>query len=329
MQLSLWTQPELRPQAQVWQQRLLLWQVNTELKLLDQPLPRHLRQHAELALVMDKHGLSLAANGMKMQPDWVGQLARLKRASHRNELIARACQTERQPFIVDATAGLGHDGLLLAWLGAQVILIERHPLLAALLQDAHTQAAQHPELASVMQRIHLIHAEAADYLHYLQQGQAGLPLTYQPSTMHAVLEQPNLFQNKLAQNQSAQNESSQNATRPIDVVYLDPMFPKGGHKDQKKHALVKKEMQILHQLMAQDGAMDLGDYLLPLAQQVAARVIVKRPRHAPTLDTTVPQHQWLGDACRFDGYFQSSFSHALTDPADAQQTNTAIHPESG
>lgn len=319
MQLSLWTQPELMPQAQVWQQRLLQWQVHTELQVLAQPLARHLRQHTELALVMDQQGLSLAANGMKMQPDWVGQLARLKRASHRNELIARACQTERQPIIVDATAGLGHDGLLLAWLGARVILIERHPLLAALLQDAHAQAAQHPELASVMQRIQLIHAEAADYL---QQLPAGLPIAFQPLATYAALDPTELVQSE---------------SRTIDVVYLDPMFPKGGHKDQKKQALVKKEMQILHQLMAQDGAMDLGDYLLPLAQQVAARVIVKRPRHAPTLGSAVPQHQWLGDACRFDGYFQPALSsvniehsnteQANTESSKAEQANTAITPE--
>jgi hypothetical protein len=73
-----------------------------------------------------------------------------------------------------------------------------------------------------------------------------------------------------------------------------------------------------------------------LAQQVAARVIVKRPRHAPTLGSAVPQHQWLGDACRFDGYFQPALSsvniehsnteQANTESSKAEQTNTAINP---
>ncbi|XID76008.1 class I SAM-dependent methyltransferase [Alkanindiges sp. WGS2144] len=222
-----------------------------------------LTQYQEPLFIVDEKGLWLAANGMRMQPDWVGQLARLKRASHKNELIARACQTEQQPVIIDATAGLGHDGLLLAWLGAKVNLIERHPVLFALLSDAYQTAMQHPALAATMQRVQLVHGEASDYLAQMQrQG------------------------------------------KKVDVVYLDPMFPKGGHKEAKKQAQVKKEMQILHYLLPDHAGMDLGEYLLPLAKQVAPRVIIKRPRHAAPLTADMPQHQWLGDACRFDGYFQ-------------------------
>lgn len=264
MHLTLWATHEQQPHALDCQTQFLQRGVETTLQIVDKINPKFLRQHPELALVLDHKGLHLAAAGMQMQPDWIGQLARLKRASHKNELIARACQTEQQPTIIDATAGLGHDGLLLAWLGTRVTLIERHPVLFALLQDAHLAASQHAELADTMQRIQLVHGEARDYLTQYQQSGSR-----------------------------------------VDVVYLDPMFPKGGHKDQKKQALVKKEMQILHQLLPDNGTMDLGEYLLPLAQRIAGRVIVKRPRLAPTLTAAIPQHQWLGDACRFDGYFQS------------------------
>ena len=40
-----------------------------------------------------------------------------------------------------------------------------------------------------------------------------------------------------------------------------------------------------------------------LAKKIAKRVIVKRPRHAVYLAEQHPDHQWLGDACRFDAYF--------------------------
>jgi 16S rRNA (guanine1516-N2)-methyltransferase len=50
--------------------------------------------------------------------------------------------------------------------------------------------------------------------------------------------------------------------------------------------------------------MDLGDNLLGLAQKVAKRVVVKRPRLAVFLANQETTHQWLGDACRFDAYFQ-------------------------
>lgn len=276
MPLPFWTTPAQQQHALGYQQQFLQLGVNTDLRLVEKITSGLLRQHPELALIQDDSGLHLAAAGMKMQPDWIGQIKRLKRASHKNELLARACQTEQQPLLIDATAGLGHDGLLLAWLGARVTLIERHPLLFVLLQDAQQAASRHAELSASMQRIQLVHADASDYL--------------------------------------------KQHHRPIDVVYLDPMFPKGAHKDQKKQAMVKKEMQILHQLLPESGAMDLGEYLLPLAQQRAARVIVKRPRHAPALTAATPQHQWIGDACRFDGYFQPALRRSL-------ENRTGLLPE--
>lgn len=263
MRLDCWVQTGFEQQAMVYQQQLLELGVLVDLHYVETINTKQLKQHDGLLLVVNAEGLSLAANGMRMQPDWVGQLARLKRANHKNELLARACQTERQPVVIDATAGLGHDGLLLAVLGAHVVLVERHPVLFALLTDAHRTASQCAELAAAMQRISLVHDDSSRYL-----------------------------------------ASQLQANKRVDVVYLDPMFPKGGHKQAKKQAQVKKEMQILHQLLPDNGTMDLGEYLLPLACLLAARVIVKRPRHAPTLDATIPQHQWTGDACRFDGYFQ-------------------------
>ncbi|MEK5772352.1 class I SAM-dependent methyltransferase, partial [Acinetobacter variabilis] len=84
------------------------------------------------------------------------------------------------------------------------------------------------------------------------------------------------------------------------------MFPQRDQNQQaiKKQAQVKKQMQLLHLLLPEDGEMDLGDNLLVLAQRVAKRVVVKRPRHAIFLANQEPAHQWQGDACRFDAYFQ-------------------------
>jgi len=84
------------------------------------------------------------------------------------------------------------------------------------------------------------------------------------------------------------------------------MFPQRDQNQQaiKKQAQVKKQMQLLHLLLPEDGEMDLGDNLLDLAKKVAKRVIVKRPRHAVFLANQEPAHQWQGGACRVDAYFQ-------------------------
>lgn len=261
--LCLYTQAQDVEQACAYQRDLQARGVNIELQQVEQLKARFFRLHTDLAMCVDAQGLWLSAEGMKMQPDWLAEIPRLKRASLKSEMIARACQLSEKPTLLDATAGLGHDSLLMAHLGAKVTLVERHPILFSLLEDAKRQATAHTYLAETMHRIELVHADSADYL-----------------------------------KQCAQEQ------KDFDVVYLDPMFPQRDQHSQKKQAQVKKQMQLLHHLLPEDGEMDLGDYLLQAAQHVATRVIVKRPKLAVYLADMKPDHQWLGDACRFDAYFK-------------------------
>ena len=267
MQMICWYQTEYAEQFQQLQTRLASLDVELKGQIVEKVNARFLRLNPEMALVLDADGLSLAANGMKMQPDWRAEIPRLKRASLKSEMIARACQLGEKPSLIDATAGLGHDSLLMAYLGADVRLIERHPILFVLLEYTKAHAERDPFLQFVMPRIQLIYADSTDYLDELKQ-----------------------------------------RDEQVDVVYLDPMFPQRdqNHQAQKKQAQVKKQMQLLHMLLPEDGEMDLGDELLHLASKIAKRVIVKRPRHAVYLADQTPDHQWLGDACRFDAYFPKS-----------------------
>lgn len=264
MRMICWYQAEYEQSFQQLQARFSELDVKLEGHVVEKINSRFLRLNPDMALVLDEDGLSLSASGMKMQPDWCAEIPRLKRASLKSEMIARACQLGEKPTLIDATAGLGHDSLLMAHLGANVRLIERHPILFVLLEYAKAQAERDSFLQATMQRIQLIHADSNCYL------------------------------NELAQKGEY-----------LDVVYLDPMFPQRDQNQQaiKKQAQVKKQMQLLHMLLPEDGEMDLGDQLLDLAKKIAKRVIVKRPRHAVYLAEQHPDHQWLGDACRFDAYF--------------------------
>ena len=264
MRMICWYQAEYEHSFQQLQARFAELDVKLEGHVVEKINSRFLRLNPDMALVLDEDGLSLSASGMKMQPDWCAEIPRLKRASLKSEMIARACQLGEKPTLIDATAGLGHDSLLMAHLGANVRLIERHPILFVLLEYAKAQAERDSFLQATMQRIQLIHADSNCYL------------------------------NELAQKGEY-----------LDVVYLDPMFPQRDQNQQaiKKQAQVKKQMQLLHMLLPEDGEMDLGDQLLDLDKKIAKRVIVKRPRHAVYLAEQHPDHQWLGDACRFDAYF--------------------------
>jgi len=75
---------------------------------------------------------------------------RRKFGGGKSEGIAKAVglHKTKQLRVLDATAGLGRDAFVLAALGAHVIMVERNPLVAALLQDGLRRAALDVELAT-------------------------------------------------------------------------------------------------------------------------------------------------------------------------------------
>lgn len=93
-------------------------------------------------------------------------LAHRRRAGH-NELLGRAVgwRQSRAPKILDATAGFARDAFLLADLGCDVILCERQPLMAMLLDEALRRARDcpNPWLNDVASRMHLHSDDAREF----------------------------------------------------------------------------------------------------------------------------------------------------------------------
>ena len=91
---------------------------------------------AEFALQLGPAGLQLQELGDKasgpVRVDFLeGAVAhRRLHGGGSGQMIAKAVgiQSGIRPVVLDATAGLGRDGFLLAQLGCRVTLIERHPL---------------------------------------------------------------------------------------------------------------------------------------------------------------------------------------------------------
>jgi 16S rRNA (guanine1516-N2)-methyltransferase len=86
-----------------------------------------------------------------------------------------------------------------------------------------------------------------------------------------------------------------------DVVYIDPMFPAS-----KKAALVKKDMQAFHQVVGADS--DSDELLAAALAACEHRVVVKRPKKAPSLADTPPNFTIEGKAIRFDVYSLKAFN---------------------
>ena len=86
------------------------------------------------------------------------------------EGIAKAVGLNKKPglSVIDATAGLGRDAFVLASLGAMVTLVERNPVVAALLADGLRRGARDPQTADWLpQRMQLVHLPALEALHSL------------------------------------------------------------------------------------------------------------------------------------------------------------------
>jgi 16S rRNA (guanine1516-N2)-methyltransferase len=86
-----------------------------------------------------------------------------------------------------------------------------------------------------------------------------------------------------------------------DVVLLDPMFP-----DRKKSAAVKKDMALLHHLLGAAPAQEETALLETALACARLRVVVKRPKHAHTLNERQPTYQLTGQSSRFDIYHQGN-----------------------
>jgi 16S rRNA (guanine1516-N2)-methyltransferase len=82
---------------------------------------------------------------------------------------------------------------------------------------------------------------------------------------------------------------------PPATIYLDPMYP---HRHTS--ALNKQEMRVIRALVGEDqDAADLLETALAIATN---RVVVKRPKNAPELNTRKPSHIIKMKNSRFDVY---------------------------
>lgn len=81
----------------------------------------------------------------------------------------------------------------------------------------------------------------------------------------------------------------------FDVIYLDPMYP-----HRKKSAQVKKDMQILQELIGSND--DTPALLLAARRKAVKRVVVKRPKGGELLAGLKPVFSLESKATRYDIY---------------------------
>ncbi|MHA6494291.1 class I SAM-dependent methyltransferase [Pseudomonas borbori] len=127
---------------------------------------------AEFALQLGAAGLQLVELGPgapgPVRVDFVEGAAAHRRlfGGGTGQMIAKAVgvQAGVRPTVLDATAGLGRDAFVLASLGCAVTLMERNPLVAALLEDGLARAMGNGEVRGVVERMRLINGNAIELM---------------------------------------------------------------------------------------------------------------------------------------------------------------------
>lgn len=105
---------------------------------------------------------------IKIALNWQALTKRIVSAGRKKELLLQACKLTTSHQVIDATAGFGHDGLLLASTGAKVTFIEQNPIMALLLLFEHWQMSQHPNWQKLLGRISIYFGSATTVLPKLQ-----------------------------------------------------------------------------------------------------------------------------------------------------------------
>ena len=148
--------PVLSAAASAWAQRLQL----------------PLQGNADYAMQVGPDGLQFAELGAHaagpIRVDFVSGAVAHRRlfGGGSGQMIAKAVGIAPgiRPTIIDATAGLGRDAFVLAELGCAMTLIERQPLIAALLEDGLQRASADPEVGPIVARMRLHSGNAIELL---------------------------------------------------------------------------------------------------------------------------------------------------------------------
>jgi 16S rRNA (guanine1516-N2)-methyltransferase len=238
----------------------------------------------DMVLLCGADGLSLKGDGLSLRGDFRKMLPRLRHNNLTHEIVVKAAKLKDytgMPRVLDATAGMGEDSLLLAAAGCEVTLYEYNPVIAALLRDTLRRAAEDEELAAVAARMRLCESDSVSALRELAER----------------------GKNAQERRQIPDGEDGSDGGKPIpgvDIILLDPMFP-----GRKKSSLVKKKLQLIQHLehpCADEAAM------LEAAIAVRPRkILVKRPMKGPFLAGRKPSYSLTGKSIRYDCILPANF----------------------
>ncbi|MCW8397820.1 class I SAM-dependent methyltransferase [Legionella sp. PATHC038] len=110
--------------------------LHNKAKALAEQLNFYLEKDANLCLYVSETGLSLKMPGFSpIFAEFSAAFWSKRKSEGKKQGLVRACKPTAGLKIIDATAGWGRDSAILASFGAEVLMLERHPVMASLVLD--------------------------------------------------------------------------------------------------------------------------------------------------------------------------------------------------
>lgn len=142
--------------------------INFSLENIEQKINQKWLAIAETGSLLLDDKLYLIADGMKVSPNWQALQKRIVTAGKKTELLLKASKLQSGMTVIDATAGFGHDSLILASTGANVTMIEQNPIMFVLLQHELTKMQANPNWQKLLSRLSLHFGEAVTVMPTLE-----------------------------------------------------------------------------------------------------------------------------------------------------------------
>ena len=143
-------------------------------KALAEQLQLPFQSNADYLLLLTKDYLGLQKAGEKSLPLYIDFTStqlnfRRKNSNMRSELLIKALGLKKNtnPTIVDATAGLARDSFMIASFGFAIQLLERSPIIHALVNDGIQRGLHDPAIQPILQRMDYVKTDAITWLTHL------------------------------------------------------------------------------------------------------------------------------------------------------------------
>ncbi|MDH5258154.1 MAG: class I SAM-dependent methyltransferase [Gammaproteobacteria bacterium] len=92
---------------------------------------------------------------------------RREQGGGKNQALGKAIGLNKKPnpLVLDATAGLGKDAFVMAGLGCHVTMVERSPIVSALLQDGLNRGIEDVDVRHLIENMQLVTGNSIEYMH--------------------------------------------------------------------------------------------------------------------------------------------------------------------